>query len=249
MYLLEVDRIKKNSEGKTLINGLSFNVSEKGVYGVLGKANSGKTVLAEILAGACRIDEGSVSYKEQKLYESEKQSADIKKKIGYVASSCFFDRDITVFEAIDLLGKSKSIDPDKRFRQIKEALELTGLSLRTETLIGELAPNDRKRLMLAASLLGNPDVIIMDEPLRGFEKKQAEDIKNIISMLGRKKLVIMFSSRPDEIEELCANIAILHEGQIVAEYEKEALLTVIRENNLGSLANVLDALTEDKEEK
>ena len=245
MYLLEVQDLQKKKEKQTSVDSIRFKISEKGVYGFLGKKQSGKTLLAELLAGVCEADGGSISYNGKMLFANEKQTAEIKKKIGYVASVCFFDRDITVFESLDLLGKAKMIEPDKRFRQIKEALELTGLSLRRDTLVGDLIPSDRKRLMIASSLLGNPDVIIMDDPLRTFERKQTEEIKKLIAMLGRKKVVVMFSSRPEEIEELCDNIALLHNGRVVAEYKKDELLGKIKENGLGDLASVLDALTEE----
>lgn len=246
MYLLEVKGLKK--EGQPSIDDVSFTISDKGVYGFLAKTEDGKTLLAQILAGACNIDEGSIFYKERLLYVNEKQTADIKKKIGYISETCLFDKDITVFEILDLIGKAKSVSPDKRFRQIKEATELTGLSLKRDTLIDELLPAEKKRLMIASALLGNPDVIIMDEPFRFLEKKQADEIKKLVAMLGSRKAVLIFSARADDIESTCMNILMLHNGRVIADYNKDELMHMIKENHLGSLADVFDALTENVEQ-
>ena len=248
MSLLEVKEIKKINDGNTDIKNISFHIEEKGICGFLCKNGSTNSLLAKILVGACETDAGHIFYKGKELYANEIQTVEIKKKIGFVASNCIFDNDVTVFEALDMVGRAKMIEPDKRYRQIKEALELTGMALRTEALVGELLSTEKKRLMIASSLLGNPEAIIMDEPLRSFEKKQADEIKAIIEMLGSKKVVLLFSTRPDEIEELCSHVIILHDGAVAVSYKKETLLNIIKENELGSLSSVLDALTEEKGE-
>ena len=227
------------------LKDISFEIEEKGVYGFLGKSESGKTALAQLLAGARQPDCGSVKYKDCELYKSQKQTAMLKKKIGYVPQKCFFDREDTVFEALDFLGKSKHIDPDKRFRQIKEALELTGLSDKYEVLVSDLSLSERKRLSIAASLLGNPDVIVMDEPLQYMDKNQATGIKNIIELLRTRKIILIFTARHADLQEMSDNIAFLHNGRIVLWNKTEEILIVLAENKLGNLANAYDAFTQD----
>ncbi len=245
MSLLLVKGLNKiNAEGAGL-KDISFCIEEKGVYGFLGKTDSGKGLLCSVLAGACEKDSGSIIYKENELYAKEKQTAGIKRKIGYVPQKSFFDSDMTVFEVLDLLGKAKRVYPDKRFRQIKEALELTGLSGKRECLVEDLSLSERKRLSIAAALLGNPDVIIMDEPLQYLDSKQAEEIRGLIAMLGKKRVVLLFSARADDIGKMSDKVGFLHCGELILWEDTRQLMKKLDENSLGTLDDALCALTDN----
>lgn len=234
----------KSSEGPALKN-ITFEIDEKGVYGFLGRSGSGKTLLCRVLAGVCAADGGSVIYKDNDLYKNPKQTAVMKRKIGYVPQKCFFDRDSTVFESLDLIGKAKLLDPDKRFRQIKDALELTGLSEKYEVLVSDLSLSEKKRLTVASALLGNPDLIIMDEPLQYMDKNQAEGIKSVIELLRKRKVILIFSSRAADVQSLSDNIAFLHNGELILWKNSEELVDILTENRLGTLADAYDALALD----
>ena len=245
--ILKAENLSASENGNLVLDGVSFEIEEKGIYVILSKFADERNALSKALAGILKLDGGSILYKDTELSD-KKEGRALKAKIGYAPQKSFLYSDMTVYEALDFTGKMRGVPTDKRVRQIKEALELTGMALRTEVLVGELLSTEKKRLMIASSLLGNPEVIIMDEPLRSFEKKQADEIKAIIEMLGSKKVVLLFSTRPDEIEELCSHVIILHDGAVAVSYKKETLLNIIKENELGSLSSVLDALTEEKGE-
>ncbi len=249
MSLLLVKELSKVSADGAVLKNISFQIDEKGVYGFLGKTGSGKSLLCGVLAGACEANDGSVTYKEKQLYVREKQTAQIKRKIGYVPQKSFFDKDMTVFEVLDLMGKAKRVYPDKRFRQIKEALELTGLSAKRECLVGELTLSERKRLSIAAALLGNPDFIIMDEPLQYLDSKQADEVKEIIGMLGKKKVILLFSSRADYIGGMSDKVGFLHEGELILWEDTRGLMKKLDENALGTLDDALCALTDKAREE
>lgn len=244
MSLIEAYEISKVCE-KSRLKCISFDIDEKGVYGFLGKEGSGKSLLCEVLAGACDIDEGRLCYKGRALYENEKDTAKAKLKIGYVAQHSFFDRDMTVLELLDIEGKIKCVDPDKRFRQIKEALELTDLSDKREVLIEDITLSEKKRLGIAAALIGNPDVIIMDEPFQYLDKNQANAVKEIIRMVRNKKVILIFTRRDDDIREISDTIAFLHAGELILWKNGSELLKTLEENKLGSLDDALVALTEE----
>lgn len=248
MNLLEAKEIYKVCTPELSLKDISFAIEEKGVYGFLGKDGAGKSALAHVLAGASETDGGSVLYKERELYSSDKLGAEIKLKIGYAPEKCVFDGDMTAFELLDLTGKAKKTEPDKRYRQIKEALELTGLSPKGNTLIEQLNLSEKKRLSIANALLGNPEVIILYEPLRYLDANQASEIKKLIAMLCSKKVVLIFSARPADIEELCGTVAIMHEGRLALWEKTEDLLRTLRENELGGLSDALEALSEKGEE-
>lgn len=248
MSLIKAENICKAYSEDFSLKDISFDICDKGIYGFLGKRGAGNTSLAKVLAGVSDIDSGRLLYKDVELHRDTKQGTLIKKKIGYVPEKPIFDSGVTAFEILDLIGKSKKIEPDKRYRQIKEALELTGLSLKSEVLTEHLELHEKKRLSMAASLLGNPEVIIWDEPLRFLDSRQAEEIKKIASMLKSRKVVLVFSADPCAIEELCDSIAIMSQGEIALWKSKEELLSVLEENELGVLSDALEAFSCEVEE-
>lgn len=216
MSLLEVKSLCVSEPEGAALRDISFIAEEQGVYGFFCKDKDALTLLARTLSGACEADEGSVYYRDNDFFAKERQTAKLKKKIGYVPSRCFFSKEDTVAESLDLLGRAKGVNPDKRARQIKEALELTGLSEKSEVLVGELTPSEKKRASYAASLLGNPDVIIIDEPFGAIDAAAKDGIKKLIGMLGKMKVVLLLANNPNEVDELCSYAAILDRGELLA---------------------------------
>ena len=216
MSLLEIKNISKRSNGGFIIDGISFSVDEKGIYGFFGKNVEEKTVLAAILGGISDVDGGEVLYKGESLQASEKTAAKIKRKIGFVHDRCHFPSNMTVEEVLDFTGMAKGISPDKRARQIKEALEITGLSNRSGCLIENLKSSEKKRVGYANALIGNPDVLIVDEPIAAIDHTQRDEIRKLIKMLGKLKVVLLFAANPCDIESVCDYAGILSQGRLVA---------------------------------
>lgn len=211
MSILEVTNLKKDN----VIEEVSFSIDEKGVYAFLGKASSGKSTLAEILAGASETDGGKVIFRDVDIYKNTRQGKSAKAKIGYVPENIFFYPDMTAFEVLDFTGRLKKVDPDKRFRQIKEAFELLAISEKSEVLVKHLTLSEKKRLAFANALVGNPSMLVLDDPTSKVSAEDAELIRNTIAMLGEFKTVLLFTDKCVEAETLAKNIAILSEGKIV----------------------------------
>lgn len=216
MSLLELKNVSKKYSDDFKIDNVSFCIEEKGVYGFFAKGQAGKTMLATLLCGASEIDGGEILYKNKPLHKSAKQTLKIKKKIGYVPDACIFPSDMTLGELLDFTGRVKGVGPDKRARQIKEALELTGLSDRSEMLIAALTTSEKKRAAYANALIGNPDVIIIDEPIAVIDSAQRDEIKKLIEMLGRMKTVIIFSRSCTDVDGLCSYVGVLSDGALLA---------------------------------
>ena len=247
MSLVEVKQVYKEFPDGFSLRDISFEIEEKGVYGILGKSGAGKSALALIFAGALAPDTGKIVYKENDLYSSKKQTASMKRKIGFVPQKCIFDSDMTAFEVLDFTGSAKGVEADKRYRQIKEALDITGLSDKKDFLVKSLSLSEKKRLAIANSLLANPDIIIMDEPLRYLDPAQADEIKGLITMLEKKKVILIFSAFANDIEELCTKTAILVGGKVVLWDSVESILIKLRENGVDGLSAALNAFDEEDE--
>lgn len=244
MSLVFVKDVSKIFSEDFSVKELSFEIEEKGIYGFLGESGSGKTLICEILAGMCAPDEGEIVFKDRSLYKKERLTAEIKKKIGYVPAKCFYDSNHTVMEVMELVGSVRGVAPDKKYRQIKEALELLGLSLKNDTMVDDLSLSERKRLCIAAALIGNPDVLIMDEPFAYLEGQQSEEIYRLLSMLGKKKVVLMFTARASYVEKLADTTAFISGGKLVLWENTAELLAKLSENRLGGLAEALRAFAE-----
>ena len=248
MSLICFEKIYKEFPDGFRVSDVSFEVEDKGVYGFLGKALSGKTVLSKMIALSYMEDGGVIKYKDEPVSSSEKQRASIRKRIGYAPEKCFFDGRFTVFEILDLTGKAKGVDPDKRYRQTREALELVGMGEKRDTLVGELSLSEKKRLGIANAIVGNPEIIVMDEPLRSLDASSANDVRTLIGRLGKKRCVIVFSERPSEIEELCQNVSILHNGSVRFSGCVDEVLKAVDGSAADGLASVLEAFCEEADD-
>ena len=234
MSLLTVKDLKKENDVVAL-RDITFSIEEKGVYGFFGKSGSGKTLLASLLGGLVDADSGEIIFRDKDLCASSKNALMSKRKIGYIPDKCHFPQDLTMLELLDFTGKAKKVDPDKRARQIKEALELTGMTSKAHKLIKELTPSEKKRLAYANALLANPDMIIIDEPLAIIDSAQKDGIKKLIAMLGRMKVVLLFSRRTSDIEELCSRAGILNSGELVAFAPIEELMSAVNKNVMATI--------------
>lgn len=229
MSLLKVNNLSATAENGAELKKISFCIEEKGVYGFFCKDPEILTLLARVLSGSQEADRGDVIYRDGALFESERTTARIKRRVGYVPRYSFFSNDATVGESLDFIGRAKKVNPDKRARQIKEALEITGLSGKNDILIGSLTSSEKKRVAYAGAMLGNPDVIIIDEPLASLDAASRDGIKKLIGILGGMKAVVLFSVNPTGADELCTHAAMLDSGRLLAFEQIDSLVKKIND--------------------
>ena len=213
MSLVKVENINVIVDNKTVLDNLSFEIEEKGVYAILAKSALQRTTLAKALAGIAELDGGKIFYKDNELCGGKKGNA-VKAKIGYLPQKSFLYPDMTVYEILDLTGKLRKVSVDKRIRQIKEALELVILSDKSEALVKSLDAAETKRLLLANALIGNPSVLILDEPTVSLPPDDVALVKEIVAMLGEKKTVIIFTDKVALANDTASNIGIMSKGKI-----------------------------------
>ena len=235
MSLLELKALSKACSDGFVIDGISFKIEEKGVYGFFGKSGAGKTLLASMLCGVVEADSGEINYKDNGMRASDAQAAKIRRKIGYVPSNSHFPADMTVFEVLDFTGMARKVSPDKRARQIKEALTLTDLEGKAQTLVENLTLSEKKRMGYANALIGNPDVIVIDEPIADIDASHRDAIKKLIAMLGKMKVVVIFAKNPSDIEELCYYAGILSGGKLLAFEPIDTLLERLNKSVMALL--------------
>lgn len=214
MSILELNNITKTDGDTTVLDGVYFEIEEKGLYAILCKNSSERVALAEVLAGCASIDEGMMVFRGIPVYSNDRNSREAKLKIGYVPSETFFFGDMTVFDTLDFTGRMRKVFSNKRVRQIKESLELVNLSSKCEVYVSELSISEKKRLAIANAMIGNPSMIILDEPIESVSANDADIIKGLIHMIKDKKLIILLTDKTSLAQEMAMHAGVLANGEI-----------------------------------
>ena len=191
-------------------NELSFSIATKGIHGIFCSDEAERIMLTDILSGARDAAFGSVLV--------GKETADIpvseyKAKIGCALFDAPFYSDATVEETLDFVGRAKCVEPDKRYRQIKEALSFLSIEKISKKQIAKLSAQNKARVSIAQSLLGNPDILIFEEPIALFDSNTAE-ICELLGMLGKMKNVIIISTNQELLKAVCEDVIVVENGSI-----------------------------------
>jgi ABC-2 type transport system ATP-binding protein len=192
------------------VRGLSFGVGRGEVFGLLGPNGAGKTTTVEILEGYRQRSAGKVSVLG---HDPSVRQHELQERIGIVLQSSGFYPRLTVREAVTHFGKAypRPRDPD-------ETIELVGLSEKADSRSGQLSGGQQRRLDLALALVGDPELIFLDEPTTGFDPAARRAAWEVVRQLkGLGKTVLLTTHYLDEAQALADRVAIVKSGQIVAE--------------------------------
>src|SRR4051812_19859773 len=213
---IEVNELRKSYGPVEAVRGVSFAVERGEVFGLLGPNGAGKTSTVEILEGYRRPSAGEVRVLGRDPQQRERS---LQERIGIVLQSCGFHPMITVREAVEHFGKAYPAPRDAR-----ETIELVGLEEKADARTRELSGGQRRRLDLALALVGDPELIFLDEPTTGFDPAARRTAWGVIRRLKELgKTVLLTTHYLDEAQSLSDRVAIIKEGAIVAEGPPAAL--------------------------
>ncbi len=221
--MLEVSHITKRYGDHTAVKDLTFTVEAGQIYGFLGPNGAGKSTTMNIITGCLSATSGSVKIDGHDIFE---EPVAAKKCIGYLPELPPLYPDMTVYEYLLFVAKAKGIVKAKRSAQIESAINDTGLQPVKERLIKHLSKGYKQRVGIAQALLGDPKLIILDEPTVGLDPKQIIEIRNLILSLKGKHTVILSSHILSEVQAVCDNILIISHGNMVASDTAENLETL-----------------------
>ncbi|MEA1964984.1 MAG: ABC transporter ATP-binding protein [Candidatus Aerophobetes bacterium] len=206
---------------------VNLKVRKGEVFGLLGLNATGKSTLLKMLLGFVFSDEGKVE-----ILKKEKVNSWIKQRIGFLPEDpCFYEY-LSAYEFLVFLGKLFKVKKMARERRIKDALSLVGLTEDKKTRIKEFSKGMSQRLGIAATLINNPEILLLDEPMSGLDPLGRKRVKDIILTLKRDGKTVFFSSHIlSEVEEICDRIGIIHKGKLI--YTGE--IKTIKEKGEGSL--------------
>ncbi len=208
--MLKIQGITKKYDNVTVLDGVSFEL-EGGVLGVIGADGVGKSTLLGIIAGAIEADDGKVFIDG---YDISEYSKEAKKATGYLSENMPFYDDMSAYEFLSFVGEAKRIPAEKLDKQILEALDLLRLTELRDVLIANIDKSARVLLGVAMTLLGNPDVIILDEPFKNANAADAVSLSSIIKMLGTLKTVIICAESASAVKQICSRFLVLGEKDV-----------------------------------
>lgn len=232
---IKVQEIYKSYGRETVLKGLSFEAQPGRVLGFLGPNGAGKSTTMRILVGILAPDAGQVWIGDRLLDPLDKVQ---RQQMGYLAEDNPLYPDMYVLEFLEFTGKMYQT---ARLRQrIAEVVEQTGLQPVQHKRIGQLSKGFRQRLGLAQAILHDPSILILDEPTSGLDPNQLIEVRQLIRQLGREKTVILSSHLMQEVEAVCDDVAIIHQGQIVAQ---GALNNLHEEHQVAGIEELFVQLT------
>lgn len=211
--MIEISNLVKRYGDKKAVNGISFTVNDNEILGFLGPNGAGKTTTMNIITGYLSSTSGSVKVNGHDILEEPELA---KKEIGYLPENPPLYFDMTVKEYLDYICDLKGVAKDQRKGQIDSILSMVKISDVKNRLIGNLSKGYKQRVGIAQALVGNPSILILDEPTVGLDPNQIIEIRKLIKSLSKKHSIIISSHILSEIQEIADRVVIVNHGKIAA---------------------------------
>lgn len=211
--MIEIEHLTKRYGGHTAVSDLSFTVDSGQIYGFLGPNGAGKSTTMNIMTGCLSATEGAVRIDGHDIFEEPEQA---KRLIGYLPEQPPLYMNETPEEYLRFVGEAKGLRGAELERQIDEVIRQTGIEGVARRRISALSKGYKQRVGIAQALLGNPKVIILDEPTVGLDPIQIIEIRDLIKELGQTHTVIFSSHILSEVQTICDQIIMIAKGKLVA---------------------------------
>ena len=206
--ILEAKNINKTYPGVIALDNVNFNVYKAKVNVLVGENGAGKSTLMKIITCYLPANEGEVKVCGEDV---QKDSLSVRSKVGYLPEQNPMYLEMYIKEYLEFVAGVYN-SPKER---VSEMIELTGLTPEQHKKIGELSKGYRQRVGLAAALIHNPEVLILDEPTTGLDPNQLAEIRALIKEIGKEKTVLLSTHIMQEVDKMCSRVVIINKGEIV----------------------------------
>ena len=238
--MIEVKNVTKKYGNFVAVDDISFTINDGEIVGFLGPNGAGKSTTMNAMTGFIEQTTGEIIING---FDTLKKSRKAKEQIGYMPEGVPVYGDLTVKEFVTYMAELKKVKGKVKKETVKESIEKTGLSEIQNKLIKNLSRGQKQRVSLAGALVGNPKVLILDEPTVGLDPKQITEIRSLIKEIGKKHTVLLSSHILSEVSQICNKVVIINKGKIVAVDTPENLENKVANNN------VIYVTVEDAENK
>ncbi len=223
--MIEINGITKRYGNKIAANNVSFTVNAGEIMGFLGPNGAGKSTTMNILTGYLSATEGSAKIDGIDIFENPIEA---KKKIGFLPEQPPLYLDMTVREYLNFVYELKHCRMDRE-KHLKEICDVVRIGDVYNRVIRNLSKGYKQRVGIAQALVGNPPVLIFDEPTVGLDPKQIIDIRNLIKKLGKEHTIILSTHILSEVQAICDRIVVINKGSIVANEKTENLSRAVQD--------------------
>ena len=226
--MIEVKNITKKYGNFTAVDNINFKIEEGEIIGLLGPNGAGKSTTMNMITGYIEPTEGEIIVNG---YDISKKPKKAKTQIGYMPEGVPLYSDLTVKEFVKYMAELKKVDRKTRKEKVEKIIEQTGLKDVEKKLTRNLSRGYKQRVSMAGALVGEPKILILDEPTVGLDPKQITEIRALIKELGKTHTVILSSHILSEVSQICNKVIIINKGKIVAIDTPENLEKKVESNN------------------
>ncbi len=242
--MIEIKNLTKKYGENLAVNNISFNVAKGEILGFLGPNGAGKSTTMNMLTGYLSLTSGSIKIDGFDILDNPVEA---KKKVGYLPDHPPLYLDMTVREYLDFVYDLKKVkeEREEHLLKIMETVKIADVAGR---VISNLSKGYKQRVGIAQAMVGNPEVLILDEPTVGLDPKQIIEIRDVIKKLGKEHTVILSSHILQEVNAICERVIIINKGKLVASDTPENLGRSLSNENkfqmriAGAERDILDAL-------
>ena len=253
--MIEVKNVTKKYGNFVAVDDISFKVKDHEIVGFLGPNGAGKSTTMNMITGYIEPSKGKIIVNGYDISKTPKKA---KRQIGYMPENVPLYNDLTVREFVTYMAELKNVKRKDRKEEVNKVIEETGLKDVQKKLIKKISRGYKQRVSMAGALIGNPDILILDEPTVGLDPKQITEIRNLIKKLGKSHTVILSSHILSEVSQICKRVIIINKGKILAvdtpenlekqtQAENSIMITVEDKDN--KLVNIKKKIKEIKEVK
>lgn len=231
---LVVNTLCKNYGHQLAVNEVSFELKPGEIVGFLGPNGAGKSTTLKMLAGFLEADKGSIVLNGERIHQN---ASTVKKQIGYLPESNALYQDLYVKEYLQFLTAVHSIT--NASAAIQSVIEKTGLGQMQNKKIAALSKGYKQRLGIAAAIIHQPTLILLDEPTAGLDPNQLIEIRALIQSLSKDSMILFSTHILQEVTAICDRVLVLHQGKLVADEPTRQLL----DKHGASLEEIFKILT------
>lgn len=237
---LQIDRLSKKYGDKQALKEVTCSL-RSGVYGILGANGAGKSTLMNIITGNIRADSGQIFMDGKNIFSKEERER-FRSILGYMPQYPVIYRGFTVIDFMFYVAALRGLERRKASEKIAGLLEALELSEVKNKKMTALSGGMRQRMMLAQAVIGDPEVLILDEPTAGLDPKQRIAVRNLIAEIAFDKIVLIATHVVTDVEFISREIILLKDGEIIQKAERETLV----ENMEGKVWEILTDISELK---
>ena len=223
--MIQVESLVKKYGNHTAVDQLSFTVEKGQIYGFLGPNGAGKSTTMNIMTGYIAANSGTVTING---YDILKEPEKAKRCIGYLPEIPPLYTDMTVQEYLFFVAELKKVPKKERTDHVGEIMDMTQITDVKDRLIKNISKGYKQRVGLAQALIGNPEVLILDEPMVGLDPKQIIEMRDLIKKLSKDCTIILSSHILSEVSAVCDHILIISNGKLAASGSPQELQEMMR---------------------